>query len=296
MALVPVYRRRASPLHSARAGVATLYCAALSLAALLYPHPVVLVAVAIAVLAAGAAAGVGRAMLRSMRPVVPFMLLILLVNVLVSQRGLTVLFRGGTLFGHRFDVTAESLAWGGINALRFTVPILAFGGVFSAIVDPDELMRLMRRVSYRSALTASLTTRLVPVLARDATRMGDAARCRPNPPGRLEVTRAALTGALERSVEVAAALEVRGYAAARPPRRAPKPWSRHDWRVLAGAVLIAGAAIVASVAGAAWIEHDPVLRMAAGPAELALIASIVAGGVLPFLGGHARLGVSTHRG
>ena len=39
----------------------------------------------------------------------------------------------------------------------------------SAAVDPDELLRMFRRVSYRSALTATLATRLVPVLARDAT-------------------------------------------------------------------------------------------------------------------------------
>src|SRR3954466_1731038 len=265
MALVPVYRRRASPLHSARAGVATLYCAALSLAALLYPHPAVLVAVAIAVLAAGAAAGVGRAMLRSMRLVVPFMVLILLVNVLVSQRGLTVLFRGGTLFGHRFDVTAESLAWGGANALRFGVLVLAFGALFSAIVDPDELMRMMRRVSYRSALTASLTTRLVPVLARDATRMSDAARCRPQPAGRLEVTRAALTGALERAVDVAAALELRGYASARRPRRSARRWSRHDWSVALAALLVMAIALAGRAAGLADASFDPTVSIGLGP-------------------------------
>src|SRR5689334_22942013 len=292
MTLVPVYRRLPSPLHSARAGVATLYCASLSLAALLYAHPLVLATLALSVLAAAAAAGVWRGIVGSLRLVVPFALLIVMVNVLVSQRGLTVVFRGGTLLGHRFDVTAESLAWGGMNALRFTVLILAFGGLFSAIVDPDELMRLMRRVSYRSALTASLTTRLVPVLARDASRMGDAARCRPTPPGRLEVTRAALTGALERAVEVAAALEVRGYAAARPPRRAPRPWSRHDWRVLAGTLLILGAVLWASAAGVAWIVHDPTFRMALGPSELALAAALFGAGVLPFLGARAKLGVA----
>jgi energy-coupling factor transport system permease protein len=292
MALVPVYRRRASPLHSARAGVATLYCAALSLAALLYPHPVVLGALAVAVLAAGAAAGVGRAMLRSMRLVVPFMLLILLVNVLVSQRGLTVVFRGGTLLGHRFDVTAESLAWGGANALRFGVLVLAFGALFSAIVDPDELMRLMRRVSYRSALTASLTTRLVPVLARDATRMSDAARCRPQPAGRLEVTRAALTGALERAVDVAAALELRGYASARRPPRSSRPWSRHDWSVALAALAVAAIALAGRAAGLADASFDPTVTLEFGAAELGLCAALTAAALLPFAAPRARLGVA----
>src|SRR4051812_35485581 len=291
MALVPVYRRRASPLHSARAGVATLYCASLSLAALLYTHPLVLSAVGLAVIAAGTAAGVGRDVLRSMRWVLPFAVLIVLVNVLVSQRGLTVVFRGGTLFGHRFDVTAESLAWGGANALRFTVLVLAFGALFSAIVDPDELMRLMRRVSYRSALTASLTTRLVPVLARDATRMGDAARCRPEAPGRLEVTRAALTGALERAVDVAAALELRGYASARPPRRSSKPWSRHDWSVAAAALLITVIAIGGRLAGVADASFEPTVTLAFGGGEVALCAALVAVALLPFAAPRARLGV-----
>ena len=290
--LVPTYKRLPSTLHSARAGVASLYCIAFSLAAALFPHPLVLAAVACAVVAAGAAAGVGRELVtRSLKLALPFALLVVVINGLVSQRGATVVFRGGTILGHRLDVTAESLAWGAVTAMQICCIFLAFG-LFTAVVDPDELLKLMRRLSYRSALTGSLATRLVPVIARDATRMGDAARCRPRPPGRLEVTRAALTGALERSVEVAAALEVRGYAAARPPRRARRPWSRHDWRVLAGAALVIAAAIAAGAAGAAWVVHDPTFRMALGAPELALVAAILAAGVVPFLGARSRLGVS----
>src|SRR3954466_10782746 len=273
--LVPTYKRLPSTLHSARAGVASLYCLALSLAAVLFPHPLVLAAVACAVVAAGAFAGVGRELVtRSLRLALPFAVLVIAINGVVSQRGATVVFRGGTILGHRFDITAESLAWGAVTALQICCVFLAFG-LFAAVVDPDELLKLMRRFSYRSALTGLLATRLVPVIARDATRMGDAARCRPRPPGRLEVTRAALTGALERSVEVAAALEGRGYAPARPPRRTAGPWSRHDWRVLGGTLVILGSALWASAAGAAWIVHDPTFRMAVGAPELALMAALV---------------------
>jgi energy-coupling factor transport system permease protein len=290
--LVPTYRRRASTLHSARAGVASLYCIAFSLAAALFPHPLVLAAVAGGVIAAGVASGVGRELVsRSLKLALPFALLVVVINGLVSQRGATVIFRGGTILGHRLDVTAESLAWGAVTAMQICCVFLAFG-LFTAVVDPDELLKLMRRVSYRSALTGSLATRLVPVIARDAMRMGDAARCRPRAPGRLEVTRAALTGALERSVEVAAALEVRGYAAARPPRRAPRRWSRHDWRVLAGAALVVASAIAARTAGAAWIVHDPTFRIALGAPEVALMAAIVGAGLLPFVGPRAKLGVA----
>jgi energy-coupling factor transport system permease protein len=290
--LVPVYRRLPSALHSARAGVATIYCLAFGLVAAVFPHPLVLAAVAIGVIAAGTAAGVGRELFsRSLKLALPFALLVVVINGLVSQRGETVVFRGGTILGHRFDVTAESLAWGGATALQICCLFLAFG-LFTAVVDPDELLKLMRRVSYRSALTGSLATRLVPVIARDATRMGDAARCRPTPPGRLEVTRATLTGALERSVEVAAALEVRGYSAAKAPRRSPRRWSRHDSRVVGGALVLLAAALWARAGGVASIAHDPTFRMAFGPSEVILIAAVLAAGVLPFLGAHARLGVA----
>ena len=290
--LVPAYKRLPSTLHSARAGVTSLYCFAFSLAAALFPHPLVLAAVAAGVIAAGISAGVGRELVsRSLKLALPFALLVVAINGIVSQRGATVVFRGGTIFGHRFDVTAESLTWGAVTAMQICCLFLAFG-LFTAVVDPDELLKLMRRISYRSALTGSLATRLVPVIARDATRMGDAARCRPHPPGRLEVTRAALTGALERSVEVAAALEVRGYSVARPPRRAARPWSRHDWRVLAGAALVLGATIWGRAAGVASIVHDPTLQIAFGPRELVLMAVLLGAGALPFLGARARLGVA----
>ena len=289
--LVPVYRRLPSPLHTARAGAASLYCAALALAAMLYAHPLVPAAVALATLAAGAAAGVGRQLARSMRLVVPFAVLVVAINALVSQQGLTVVFRGGTIFGHRLDVTAESLAWGGVTALRLACLFLVFA-LFSAVVDPDALLRLMRRFSYRSALTGSLTTRLVPVLARDAARIGAAARCRPRPPGRLEVTRAALTGALERAVEVAAALELRGYGAARPPRRGRTRWSRHDLAVAAAALLLAVVAVGGRAAGLAGASFEPTVSLELGAAELALCAGLVAAALLPFAIPGARLGVA----
>lgn len=293
MTLAPVYRRRPSPLHAARAGVAALYCTALALAALLYANPLVLATVAAALVGAGTAAGVGRELRRALRLVVPFALLIVTINVLVSQRGLTVVFRAGTLLGHRFDVTAESLAWGGVGALRLACLFLAFAGLFGAVVDPDELLRLMRRVSYRSALTGSLTTRLVPVLARDATRMGAAARCRPRPPGRLELTRAALTGALERAVEVAAALELRGYALSAPPRRGvARPWSRHDRAVAAAALLVLAVAVVGRLSGAGDAAFEPTVAVPLGPPELALCAGLLVAALAPFALPGARLGVA----
>ena len=72
--------------------------------------------------AGGLAAGVAREQRRWLWLSLPFGAAVVVINALVSQRGLTVVFRGGTLpGGHRLDVTAESLAWGAITALRITL-------------------------------------------------------------------------------------------------------------------------------------------------------------------------------
>jgi energy-coupling factor transport system permease protein len=291
MTLIPAYRSRPSALHAARAGVGAAFCFAFALTGALYRHPLILAGALGGILLAGLAAGVAREVGRSLELAVPFALLVAVVNALVYQGGDTLLIRGGEFLGRRWDVTFEAAAEGLFVGLRIVVLIAALGGLLSAAVDPDQLLKALRRVSYRSALTATLATRLVPVLARDAGRMGDARRCRPEPQGRLAVVRAALAGSLDRAVDVAAALEVRGYALADRPGRARTPWSRHDLRVAAAAVLVAAVAVAGIAAGAGHVEAYPTLDMALGPAEFGIAAALVLLGAAPFAGRGARMGV-----
>jgi len=292
MTLIPSYRSRPSALHAARASVGAGFCCAFALVGALYRSPLILSGALAGILLAGVAAGVGREVGRSLRLAVPFALLVALVNALVYQEGETLLLRGDSFLGRRWDVTLEATVEGLMNGMRIVVLVAALGGLMSAAVDPDQLLKALRRFSYRSALTASLATRLVPVLARDAARMGDAARCRPQPPGRLAVVRAALAGALDRAVDVAAALEVRGYSLAGRPARRRRPVSRHDLRVGAAALAIAAIAIGGAAAGVGHVEAYPTLDVAAGPAELAVASALVLLGGAPLLGRAARLGVA----
>jgi energy-coupling factor transport system permease protein len=291
MSLVPTYRSRPSALHAARAGVSAAFCCSLALVGALYRHPLVLAAALTAVVAAGIAAGVGGEVWRSLRLALPLALLVALVNPLVYAEGDTLLVRGGEVLGRRVDITLEATVAGALGGLRVVVIVAALG-LLSAAVDPDDLLRLFRRVSYRSALTGALATRLVPVLARDAGRMGDAARCRPHRPSRLAVARAALAGALDRAVDVAAALEVRGYALAGRPAGRQRPWSRHDGRVAAAAAAIAVAAIAGAAADLAPVMTYPTLQVEVGPGALALSAALLLLAAAPFMGRGARLGVA----
>ena len=139
----------------------------------------------------------------------------------------------------------------------------------SLAVDPDETLRIVRRLSFRSALTASLATRMIPVLAADAQRLAEAQRTRPlgsprGARGRLALLRAIVGGSLDRAMDVAATLEVRGFATARRAPRIPRPWSRHDRAFLASALAIAGLALLARVAGAARFDAYPEVHAPVG--------------------------------
>lgn len=290
------YRRVASPLHAARAAASASYCLVLVGAVLATRHPLVLLALAVAVVGAGVGARAGKALRRAARLAVPLAVLVALVNPLVVREGLTVVLQLGEIppFG-QVDLTLEAFVYGALDGARVLLVILACA-LFSAAVDPDELLRLLRRVSFRSALTAVLAVRLVGVLARDARRLEEARRCRPDggggsgPAARLAVLRAVTTGALDRAIDVAATLEVRGYGAPAPrggrwgpmPRGAREPFSRHDAAFLSAALTVLAASIAAAGLGVASFEAYPRLAVETGPAELVLTGVLVAAALLPF--------------
>ncbi len=322
-----LYQPLASPLHATRAGVGALWALALTIAALLLYHPFALATLVLAVLLAGAAAGLGRQLVRSLRTALIVALPIVLVNVLVARDGLTVFARLGDLgpFGQG-DLTVEALVYGAVIALKVTALIL-ITTLASLAIDPDALLRICRRLSFRSALTASLALRMLPLLAADATRLAEAQRTRPPRPsvgprvvggnglrvqvggngdwgggdrsgvaasarGRGVIRRlrehaivigAVLAGSLDRAMDVAATLEVRGFAAAPRAPRLRQSWSRHDVAFSVSALAILALALLARLGGVASFTAYPLLHAAPlGPHLLLLCAALTLVALLPF--------------
>jgi energy-coupling factor transport system permease protein len=283
-----VYRRRATPLHAARAPIAASYGAALAGAALILAHPFLLGALLLATLAAAAGAGVIRELLRAARAVaIPLVLLTVLVNALVSRGGITVLARLGE-WGPlgQVNVTLEAVVYGAVVGLRLLVVMLACLLVVCA-ADPDELLRACRRLAPRSALTAVLTTRLVPVLGADSRRLAEAQRCRLDggargARGRLAILLATVGGALERSLDVAAVLELRGYGASGRGASARRPLSRHDLAFAAAAVaLICTAAILAASHAVPFVTY-PSVALSSPRLALVLAGAVLVLALAPF--------------
>jgi len=236
-----------------------------------------------AVAAAGAIAGVGRELAWGARLGLGLALALVAVNALVSRSGLTVIARLGELpvLGS-IDVTVEAIAYGAVQGLRALVVVMCVV-LYSAAVDPDEMLRLFRRISLRSALTATLATRMAPVLARDGRRMSDAQRSLgTGRASRGAVLRAVTTGALDRSLDVAAALEVRGYGSVRRPPPDRRPWSRHDLAFTACSLALVAAGVGGRLAGVAPFDAYPTIAMPTGAPEVALAGAVVGLALAPF--------------
>ena len=274
------YRRRASPLHAARAGVGAAWCVTLGLVALSIEHPLVLGVLLAAVLACAAAARVGRQVAVTLAWGLPFALAVALINTLVTRDGVTVLLRGWNLPAlGQTDVTLEALVYSAILGLRFLI-VIGCAGILAAAVDPDELLRAMRRLSVRSGVTAAVAARLMPVLARDARRLADAQRARGSGDAhRVAILRAVTTGALDRATDVAATLELRGFGAGRRPARRRRPLSRHDLAFAASTVGLIALGVAIGVED--WAPFDAIPRIEAGAALVPALALALCA-LLPF--------------
>jgi energy-coupling factor transport system permease protein len=153
---------------------------------------------------------------------------------------------------------------------------------------------LLRPVARHSALTATLITRLVPLAAADHARLRDARALRgpaAAPVGRAALTRRLVAGSLDRAVDVAAALELRGYARGVPRRAGRRRGSRHDWRFAAAGTAIAALGIGARVVGVGGFEAYPSTAVDADLATLALAAALPLLAAAPYIGldrGHRR--------
>jgi energy-coupling factor transport system permease protein len=102
----------------------------------------------------------------------------------------------------------------------------------------------------RSVLAVALATRLVPALERDAAGLVEALRGRGVQPeglrGRARLLSPLLAGSLERSLNLAEAMEARGFGRSGATRLPQPGWGTRERLALAGAVL-------AVVVGVLWL-------------------------------------------
>jgi energy-coupling factor transport system permease protein len=119
---------------------------------------------------------------------------------------------GGVVLGG--PVTAEALAYGLTRGLQVWTLMVIFGA-FNALVDHHRLLRLTPQSLFHAGLAVTIAVAFVPALLRSIAEIGDAQRARGHrfggPRSWPPLVSPLLAGALERSVQLAEALDARGY-------------------------------------------------------------------------------------
>ena len=176
-------------------------------------------------------------------------LAVVVVTPFVEQIGTHLLWSGPTVpvLG-QLDVTSEELRNGLFQGLRLTAVALAFSA-YALLLDHDRLVQ-SAGFARRSVLAVALATRLVPTLERDAAGLVEALRGRgvevAGVRGRARLLAPLLGGSLERALNLAEAMEARGYGR-QGATRAPRP----RWRAWERLAVVGGA--LAVLLGVLWL-------------------------------------------
>jgi energy-coupling factor transport system permease protein len=172
-------------------------------------------------------------------------LTVFLITPFVEVIGTHVLWAGPTIpVVGTLDIRIEELRNGLFQGLRLTAVGLAFA-VYALLLDHDRLLTAAGWAR-RSTLAVALATRLVPVLERDARDLRLALRGRQVQLGPVKLLSPLLAGSLERGLNLAEAMEARGYGRAGATRAPRSPWRARDRIALAAAPVIV-------VIGALWL-------------------------------------------
>ncbi len=277
------YVPRRETIQSASLGPVALYLGAYLLVCFFSSDPFVLIAAAAGAAIAGYGSGAGRAVNFSLKLGGLLLVTMVVVNALVTSRGATVLARLGEwpILG-QVDVTAEAIAAGGVIGLRAMGTMVVIG-VWSACVDPDRILQAVHGVARRSALTATLISRLVPLAATDYARIGEAAGLRgpaTNPVGRAAMANRLLAGSLDRAVDVAATLELRGYGMETRKATFRKVTSRYDVRFRVAGAFLMGAAAAEIILGAGRFVTYPGIEYVSEPLAPLVAFAFLMGGLV----------------
>jgi len=141
-----------------------------------------------------------------------------LFSILFSQ-GSTVIFTIWII-----QVTQESILFATSMSLRLFLAIVAFS-VLTFTVHPDDLLKILSRFGVKSMTVLSIATRMYPTIAADSGNIEDAMKARgvefdkgnfiAKAKARAPVMMPLLLNSMDRSMEVAEAMEARGFGARR---------------------------------------------------------------------------------
>ncbi len=229
---------------------------------MLYMHPLLL-----ALSLAGSASYVCilkgvRHLAKTLAYLVPFLVLMSLINALFNNAGVTPLY----YLSNGNAITGEALTFGFFASLMFCAVILWFE-CFNVVMTSDKLLFIFGRLSPSLSLLLSMSLRFVPKFGQKI-RSVDAARSqigRGSAQGGLfrriknsmDILSVTLTWALEGSVTAANSMKSRGCGAAKRTSFSIYKFDLRDGITLAACALTAGVTAACVLSGGIYARYYP---------------------------------------
>ena len=230
-------------------------------------------------LAAGAlallAAGAGRRLRGLAVGVAAVTLFMAALNVAASHLGADSLFvlpAAWPVIGGPW--TLEALAYGALTGLTLGGAVLAVAPL-SAVLEPHELIDALPRHFARTGAALSASLNLVPAFARSFGAVAEAQRLRGwrprGPRSWAEVAVPVVLTAIEDSVQLAEAMEARGYGSGPRTAWSAARWTAADVVTVAAAAASAAVLVTARLAGQAadWYPYPSLVLPVLSPLALA---------------------------
>jgi len=292
------YEDKNTPVHRANPVLKLIWVVDVLVLSLAFDHPLYLVLVFLATLPVVYLGKIAKEWFSIIKIIVFLAPFIVVLNVAFNQNGSTVLYAAGfslPLVGSP-TITLEALTYGLAMCVRLLSILSAFA-LLTFTVHPDELMLLMLklRVPYRSVLVTSMSTRFLPTLMEDAKTITDVQRSRglemdtgnvvQRIKNRIPVLVPLLANSLDRSVQIAEAMESRAFGSGKE-RTYYKELSMTRWDRIMALIMLAPLVlglIGRLILGLGTYQYYPTLQpLVFEPASvLVLVMIVLAIGLLP---------------
>ena len=247
-------------LQSIHPAVSLLYFTAVIVFAMFLMNPVCL-ALSLLCSAATAVALNGRkALLFSLKIVLPMALLAIVINPFVNHRGVTVL---GYLPWNN-PLTLEAILFGVASAVMLSSTVLLFSA-FHTVMTSDKLVFLFGKTLPALGLILSMALRFVPRFAAELREVRNAQRLLypeksgilPRIKSAVRVLSVMISRALEDSLETADSMKARGYGLKERTAFSRFRMAGQDWFLLAFTVALTAAIAVFCFCGTARFRYFP---------------------------------------
>lgn len=247
-------------------------------------NPLALLLIAIAALCVVLTRGAHAPWATSVSALVKIALIVIMIRlmfqtVLGAPIGIHVAFRlpevelSGLLSGLRLGgvMTWESLLLGSVEGLRFAAILMCIGAA-TTVAAPSRLFRTLPDAMTAVGTVLIVAMTFVPHLVHDVARIRRAQRLRGRNTRGLRAVASVIApvvdGAMERSLQLASAMNGRGYGRTRATRHRPDPWrSVESVIVISGIVCVAitvvvdGAATQLQLAPLQWPSLPPLYAL-----------------------------------